>query len=76
MNKTDCKTQKMVNLLIKSKTLAELEVMQKEYSGTASILRMLGTPADDKTQDKQNKLFFVERCVRIAVKYLKNMPQA
>ena len=76
MNKPDCKTQKMVNLLIKSKTLPELEAMQKEYSDAASVLRLLGVPADDETQDKRDNLFFVEHCVRIAVKYLKNMPKA
>ena len=76
MNNPDCKTQKMVNLLIKSKTLPELEAMQKEYGDAVSVLRLLGVPADDETQNKQDNLFFVEHCVRIAIKYLKNMPQA
>jgi len=76
MKEIDCKTQKMIELLIERKTLSELEKMQKEYGETVSVLRLLGTPADDETQNKQNKLFFVERCVRLAVEYLKSMPQA
>ena len=76
MKEIDCKTQKMIELLIERKTLPELEKMQKEYGETVSVLRLLGTPADDETQNKQNKLFFVERCVRLAVEYLKSMPQA
>lgn len=76
MKKADCKTQKMIRLLIQRKTLSELEKMKKEYGETVSILRLLGTPADNETQRKQDKLFFIERCVRLAVDYLKSMPQA
>ena len=76
MKEVDCKTQKMIKLLIERKTLSELEKIKKEYGKTVSVLRLLGTPADDETQQKQDKLFFVERCVRLAVEYLKSMPQA
>lgn len=76
MKEMNCKTQKMIKLLIERKTLPELEKMEKEYGETVSVLRLLGTPADNETQQKQDNLFFVERCVRLAVEYLKSMPQA
>ena len=76
MENIDCKTHKMIMLLVGRKTLPELERMRKEYGEAASILRLLGTPSDDETQDKQNNLFFVERCVRLAIEYLKSAPQA